>query len=54
MSSQEIIIKVIGTVITSYSIHYTKLYEDHVILFASEKRHIPEIEKLFQVGLSFF
>jgi trk system potassium uptake protein TrkA len=28
--------------------------EDHLILFALNKRIIPKIEKLFQVGLGFF
>ncbi|MGH8455687.1 MAG: Trk system potassium transporter TrkA [Stenotrophobium sp.] len=28
--------------------------EDHVILFIVEKKHIKDVEKLFQVGLSFF
>ncbi len=28
--------------------------EDHVILFVINKRYIPEVERLFQVGLSFF
>lgn len=28
--------------------------EDHVILFLVNKRHIKEVERLFQVGLSFF
>ena len=28
--------------------------EDHVILFLIDKRHIPEVERLFQVGLNFF
>lgn len=27
--------------------------EDHVILFLIDKRHIPEVEKLFQVGFTF-
>lgn len=27
--------------------------EDHVILFVTDKRHIPEVEKLFQVGITF-
>ena len=37
-------------VITSYSIHYTKLYE---ILFLVDKRRIRDVEKLFQVGVTF-
>jgi trk system potassium uptake protein len=28
--------------------------EDHVILFVTNKRRIPDIERLFQVGLTFF
>jgi trk system potassium uptake protein TrkA len=28
--------------------------EDHVILFVANKRLIPRIEKLFQVGVGFF
>ncbi len=28
--------------------------EDHVIMFLSDKRYIPAVEKLFQVGLHFF
>jgi trk system potassium uptake protein TrkA len=28
--------------------------EDHVILFLIDKRHISAVERLFQVGLSFF
>jgi len=33
----------------------TKIHaDDHVILFTSDKRFIPQIEKLFQVGLTFF
>ena len=27
--------------------------EDHVILFLTDKRHIPEVERLFQVGVTF-
>ncbi len=27
--------------------------EDHVILFVVDKRHIPEVERLFQVGVTF-
>lgn len=27
--------------------------EDHLILFVVDKRHIPEVEKLFQVGVTF-
>ncbi len=27
--------------------------EDHVILFVLDKRHIPEVERLFQVGVTF-
>ena len=27
---------------------------DHVILFVVDKKHIPAVERLFQVGLSFF
>lgn len=30
------------------------LPEDHVILFVTDKHHIPEVEKLFQVGITFF
>ncbi len=34
--------------------HYTVIEaEDHVILFVVDKRHIPEVEKLFQVGVIF-
>ena len=28
--------------------------DDHVILFVVDKRKIPEVERLFQVGLGFF
>jgi len=28
--------------------------DDHVILFLTEKKQVAAIEKLFQVGLSFF
>ena len=28
--------------------------EDHVILFLGDKRHIPDVERLFQVGVTFF
>ncbi|MGB1090700.1 MAG: Trk system potassium transporter TrkA [Oceanobacter sp.] len=28
--------------------------DDHVILFVMNKKHIPEVERLFQVGLGFF
>ncbi|MDA9185617.1 Trk system potassium transporter TrkA, partial [Gammaproteobacteria bacterium] len=28
--------------------------EDHVILFLVDRKRIPEVERLFQVGLSFF
>jgi trk system potassium uptake protein TrkA len=28
--------------------------EDHVILFLTNKRHIKEVERLFQVGFNFF
>ena len=28
--------------------------EDHVILFLVDKRHIPDVEHLFQVGVTFF
>ncbi|HHJ18021.1 MAG TPA: Trk system potassium transporter TrkA [Gammaproteobacteria bacterium] len=28
--------------------------EDHVILFLVDKRHIPDVERLFQVGVTFF
>ncbi len=28
--------------------------EDHVILFLVNRKHIPEVERLFQVGLTFF
>ena len=27
--------------------------EDHVILFLVDKRHVPEVERLFQVGVTF-
>jgi trk system potassium uptake protein TrkA len=27
--------------------------EDHVILFMVDKRHIPEVEKLFQVDVTY-
>ncbi len=27
--------------------------EDHVIIFVADKRHIPEVERLFQVGITF-
>jgi trk system potassium uptake protein TrkA len=27
--------------------------EDHVILFLVDKRQIPEVERLFQVGITF-
>ena len=28
--------------------------DDHVILFVMDKRHIDDVERLFQVGLGFF
>ncbi len=28
--------------------------EDHVILFLVDKHHIPDVEQLFQVGVTFF
>jgi trk system potassium uptake protein TrkA len=28
--------------------------EDHVILFLQDKLKVPEVEKLFQVGITFF
>ena len=28
--------------------------EDHIILFLTDKKYIPQVERLFQVGLSFF
>lgn len=28
--------------------------EDHVIVFVANKRLIPRVEKLFQVGVGFF
>ncbi len=28
--------------------------DDHIILFVMDKRHIPDVERLFQVGLGFF
>ena len=28
--------------------------EDHVILFLTNKRYIKEVERLFQVGFTFF
>ena len=28
--------------------------DDHVILFVVDKRHIPDVERLFQVGVTFF
>jgi trk system potassium uptake protein TrkA len=28
--------------------------DDHVILFLADKRHVPTVERLFQVGLTFF
>jgi trk system potassium uptake protein TrkA len=28
--------------------------EDHVILFVIDKKHIRDVERLFQVGLTFF
>jgi trk system potassium uptake protein TrkA len=28
--------------------------EDHVIVFLANKRSIPQVEKLFQVGVRFF
>jgi trk system potassium uptake protein TrkA len=28
--------------------------DDHVIMFMVDKKHIAELEKLFQVGLTFF
>jgi trk system potassium uptake protein TrkA len=27
--------------------------EDHVILFLTDKRRIPDVERLFQVGITF-
>ena len=45
--------KVYGiTVITSYSIHYTKLYD--LIVFCTTKKLVRQVEKLFQVDFSFF
>ena len=36
--------------------HHDTLIEsdDHVILFLADKRHIPDVEHLFQVGVTFF
>lgn len=36
-------------------VHHDTLIEseDHVILFLMDKKHIPEVEKLFQVGVTF-
>jgi len=35
--------------------HDTKiLADDHVILFVSDKKHVAQVERLFQVGLTFF
>jgi len=28
--------------------------DDHVIMFLVDKKRIPELERLFQVGLTFF
>jgi len=28
--------------------------EDHVILFLVDRKRIPQVERLFQVGISFF
>ena len=28
--------------------------DDHVIMFLTDKRYIPAVEKLFQVGIHFF
>jgi trk system potassium uptake protein TrkA len=28
--------------------------EDHVLLFVVDKKRIPEVERLFQVGVTFF
>ena len=28
--------------------------EDHVILFLVNRKHVKDVEKLFQVGLTFF
>jgi DnaJ-class molecular chaperone len=42
---EEVIIAHHDTVIVS---------EDHVILFLADKRHIPDVEHLFQVGVTFF
>ena len=28
--------------------------EDHVVLFVIDKKHIRDVERLFQVGLTFF
>ena len=42
---EEVIIAHHDTVIAS---------EDHVILFLADKRHIPDVEHLFQVGVTFF
>jgi trk system potassium uptake protein TrkA len=27
--------------------------EDHVILLVADKRHVPQVERLFQVGITF-
>ncbi len=44
LRAEEVIIAHDDTVIES---------EDHVILFVLDKRHIPEVERLFQVGVTF-
>lgn len=42
-----------GQVLIAHSITMIES-DDHVILFLLDKRHIPEVERLFQVGLGFF
>lgn len=42
-----------GTVLIAHD-HIRIQPEDHVILFVVDKRRIPEVERLFQVGLNFF
>lgn len=42
-----------GTVMAAQA-HTMIMPEDHIILFVPDKRDVPEIERLFQVGLTFF
>jgi trk system potassium uptake protein TrkA len=30
------------------------LADDHIIMFVTDKRYVPAVEKLFQVGIHYF